>query len=67
VQSRNRPIVFYLHPWEIDHEQPKVKASALSTFRHYNNLDKCEQRLEFLLQDFSFTTMSEVLKAWGLL
>jgi len=67
VQRNNKPIVFYLHPWEIDHEQPKVKASALSTFRHYNNLHKCEQRLENLLEDFSFATMSEVLKSQNLL
>lgn len=67
VQKSNKPIVFYLHPWEIDHAQPRVKVSALSTFRHYNNLDKCEQRLEKLLEDFSFATMSEVLKGQNLL
>ncbi|MBI1425236.1 MAG: DUF3473 domain-containing protein [Gammaproteobacteria bacterium] len=67
VEKEHKPIVFYLHPWEIDHAQPRVKASALSTFRHYNNLDKCEGRLEKLLQDFSFTTMSDVLTAQKLL
>lgn len=67
VQKMRRPIVFYLHPWEIDYKQPRVKASALSTFRHYNNLDKCEQRLDKLLRDFSFSTMSDVLKAQKLL
>jgi len=62
VQKSNKPIVFYLHPWEIDHEQPRVKVSA-----HYNNLDKCEQRLERLLKDFRFSTMSDVLKKQNLL
>ena len=57
VEKQNKPIVFYLHPWEIDYKQPRVKASPLSTFRHYNNLNKCENRLERLLADFSFTTM----------
>ena len=61
VQKSNRPIVFYLHPWEIDSEQPRVKAGVLSTFRHYNNLDKCETRLGKLLEDFSFSTMADVL------
>jgi len=56
------PFVFYLHPWEIDPEQPRVKASALSRFRHYNNLHKCEQRLRSLLDDFRFTTMRDVLR-----
>lgn len=67
VQKMRKPIVFYLHPWEIDYTQPRVKASLLSTFRHYNNLDKCEQRLERLLRDFSFSTMSDVLKTQKLL
>ena len=67
VEKRNKPIVFYLHPWEIDYEQPRVKASALSTFRHYNNLDKCEIRLNQLLRDFSFSTMTNVLMQQKLL
>ena len=67
VQKSNRPIVFYLHPWEIDSEQPRVKASALSTFRHYNNLHKCEQRLDRLLSEFSFGTMLESLKNQALI
>lgn len=67
VQKKKLPIVFYLHPWEIDYEQPRVKVSALSTFRHYNNLHKSEQRLERLLNDFSFSTMAEVLTQQKLL
>lgn len=56
------PFVFYLHPWEIDPEQPRVRASLLSRFRHYNNLHKCEARLRALLDDFRFATMREVLQ-----
>jgi polysaccharide deacetylase family protein (PEP-CTERM system associated) len=67
AQKNQTPIVFYLHPWEIDHAQPRVKVSALSTFRHYRNLGKCEQRLERLLRDFTFSTMSDVLTAYKLL
>ena len=55
------PFVFYLHPWEIDPTQPRVKASLLSEFRHYNNLDKGYLRLSRLLTDFDFTTMYEKL------
>jgi polysaccharide deacetylase family protein (PEP-CTERM system associated) len=56
------PFVFYLHPWEIDPDQPRVRASLLSRFRHYNNLHKCEARLRNLLDDFRFSTMREVLQ-----
>jgi polysaccharide deacetylase family protein (PEP-CTERM system associated) len=56
------PFVFYLHPWEIDPEQPRFDASWFSRFRHYNNLDVCEARLRSLLADFRFSTMREVLR-----
>lgn len=57
------PFVFYLHPWEIDAEQPRFEnASWLSRFRHYNNLEVCEQRLRALINDFRFSTMREVLR-----
>ncbi|UZE97965.1 XrtA system polysaccharide deacetylase [Alkalimarinus alittae] len=61
INRENEPFVFYLHPWEVDPEQPKVQASWFSMFRHYNNLDKCYARLEQLLNDFSFTTVEDVL------
>jgi len=59
----NLPFIFYLHPWEVDPGQPKYEnASWLSRFRHYTNLDKCEQRLSSLLDEFRFTTVREVLR-----
>src|SRR5262245_32758310 len=55
VNARERrPVVFYLHPWEIDPEQPRMPASRLSRFRHYRNLEKTEPRLRRLLSDFAF-------------
>lgn len=54
-KREKQPFVFYLHPWEIDSEQPKFnKAKRLSKFRHYNNLDKTLGRFERLLNDFDF-------------
>jgi polysaccharide deacetylase family protein (PEP-CTERM system associated) len=61
------PFIFYLHPWEIDTNQPRVQAGRLSRFRHYQNLDRCEQRLVALLKDFSFDTVEQVLANSGLL
>ena len=66
-EREGNPFTFYLHPWEIDVEQPRVSVNLLSRFRHYNNLAKCESRLRRLLADFRFTTMSKVLKGRGLL
>lgn len=66
-KTDNLPFIFYLHPWEIDPDQPRVQAGWISRFRHYQNLDRCQQRLTALLQDFSFDTAEHVLAANGLL
>ena len=65
--THGRPFTFYLHPWEVDPGQPRVRVGWLSRFRHYTNLDRCEPRLRRLLAEFRFGTMREVLRARGLL
>lgn len=56
-----RPAIFYMHPWEIDPEQPRVPGTSLKTrFRHYVNLHKTEARLDRLLGDFAWGRMDEV-------
>jgi len=57
-----RPAIFYLHPWEIDPDQPRIAAAALSRLRHYRNLDKTEGRLRRLMRDFKFSTVSTLLQ-----
>ncbi len=61
--SECRPFIFYLHPWEIDPDQPRIKAGWLSTFRHYTNLTRCKDRLSRLLTEFDFVPIKEVLKS----
>jgi polysaccharide deacetylase family protein (PEP-CTERM system associated) len=63
----NRPVIFYVHPWEIDTDQPRVSAGLVSRLRHYNNIDRCEARLRRLLQDFEFGTVDQMLAANGML
>lgn len=68
INERERmPFTFYLHPWEIDPDQPRISVPFLSRMRHYTNLEKCEGRLRRLLEDFRFTTMRTVLQRQGLL
>jgi polysaccharide deacetylase family protein (PEP-CTERM system associated) len=62
-QRDRRPFVFYLHPWEIDNEQPRIDAGLKSRLRHYTNLASCEGRLHRLLSEFSFAPMRNVLAA----
>lgn len=56
-----QPAIFYLHPWEIDPEQPRLKAGWLGRFRHYHNLDKTDGRLRRLLSDFRFGPLRSVI------
>ena len=34
------PVMSYIHPWEIDPEQPRIDAPFKSRLRHYTNLKK---------------------------
>jgi polysaccharide deacetylase family protein (PEP-CTERM system associated) len=61
INRKEKPFIFYLHPWEIDPDQPRIDAKWLSRFRHYNNISRCEQRLNRLFQDFSFDTAYTIL------
>ena len=60
--KERRPAIFYLHPWEIDPDQPRLAAGKLSRLRHYRNLDQTESRLRRLLADFRFGPMTHILR-----
>ena len=53
--------VFFLHPWEIDEDQPRVAGIDFKTrFRHYVNLGRTADRLDALLADFRWSRMDHV-------
>ena len=63
INTAGNPFVFYLHPWEVDPEQPRVPGAPLkSRLRHYLNLKRTVSRLKRLLQTFSFAPMEEILR-----
>jgi polysaccharide deacetylase family protein (PEP-CTERM system associated) len=62
-RHEGRPAIFYVHPWEVDPGQPRLRASWLSRFRHYRHLDETETRLRRLLQDFRFGPLRDVVAA----
>jgi polysaccharide deacetylase family protein (PEP-CTERM system associated) len=55
---RGAPGVFYLHPWEIDPQQPRLPVSRLTRIRHYTGLARTPARLERLLAEFRFGTIA---------
>lgn len=65
-EKENQPAMVYLHPWEIDPDQPRVAAPWRSQFRHYHNLRATEDKFARLLDEFSWAPMSEVLsRSWS--
>lgn len=58
--------LFYFHPWEIDHLQPRIKNIKLNyRIRHYIGLKRAEAKLNRLVKDFPFGTIKSGLKMLG--
>lgn len=62
IRSHGRPLNVYIHPWELDPQQPRIAASLKSRFRHYQNLSTTAGKLQHLLAEFRLGTMSAVLQ-----
>lgn len=60
-----RPTVLYLHPWELDPEQPRQQTSWRVRINHYHNLRHTEARLRELLKRHRFSPLWEVLESLG--
>jgi polysaccharide deacetylase family protein (PEP-CTERM system associated) len=59
-----RPVMFYLHPWELDPGQPQPPMAWSHHFRHYVGLERQPMKLDRLLAHFSFGTARHVLDVW---
>jgi polysaccharide deacetylase family protein (PEP-CTERM system associated) len=66
ILKKQGAFVFYIHPWEIDPDQPKVnEASWFYKFRHYTNLGGTHSKLSNLIEAFpscAFLTCCEYLE-----
>jgi polysaccharide deacetylase family protein (PEP-CTERM system associated) len=61
-EKEQKPFIFYIHPWEMDFEQPRIRGLKLkSRLRHYINLDKTESKFKRLLEDFQFSAIQQLL------
>lgn len=62
-QKEGRPFIFYVHPWEVDPEQPVLPFGSRATqFRHRVGLKRNLAKLRKLLRDFQFCTLSEAIQ-----
>ncbi|HEU4962871.1 MAG TPA: DUF3473 domain-containing protein, partial [Bacilli bacterium] len=60
--NREREGMVYLHPWELDANQPRVQASPLIRLAQYYRLRSTKPKVERLLQEFTFVPLGEILE-----
>lgn len=59
----NRPFIFYVHPWELDPDQPVIPGLSMAArFRHHVGINRNERKLEKLLWNFRFGKLSQVIQ-----
>jgi polysaccharide deacetylase family protein (PEP-CTERM system associated) len=59
AQSEGVPIVLYIHPWEVDPDQPRLPGRLSSRLRHYTNLSRTFDRFRSLLEAGNYTSFRE--------
>lgn len=62
LNRQAQPALIYLHPREFDLENPHIQLPLVTKFVLHAGLERTERRLDRLLDDFTFTTVSDILK-----
>ncbi|MGD8921628.1 MAG: DUF3473 domain-containing protein [Candidatus Zixiibacteriota bacterium] len=63
LNRRDLPVNIYIHPWELDPETPRIKGlSSLQRLRLYGSTKVFLHKLDRLLSDFEFTSISDFIK-----
>ena len=62
-EARRVPAMCYIHPWELDPEQPRIEVPWVPRMRHYRNLEKVAPRLEALFAEFRFGSVFDWMGA----
>jgi len=64
LNAAGRPVVVYMHPWEIDPDPPRIDhLSPLQRFRTYGSTGIFYQKLDRLLGDFDFVTVADYVRS----
>src|SRR5262249_60876379 len=62
LADAREPSVLYLHPWEIDAEQPRLPTGWRVRVNHYHNLHRTLDRVRALLDRYAFEPVGRVLE-----
>jgi polysaccharide deacetylase family protein (PEP-CTERM system associated) len=58
--AEQQPACLYVHPWELDPDQPRLAKGRIARARTYTGLASVAHKIGRLLNDFEFTTLSQV-------
>jgi polysaccharide deacetylase family protein (PEP-CTERM system associated) len=65
VEREGRPVVFYVHPREVDPDHPRLPMGPTRRFKTYVNLRTTESKLRSILRDFTTVTFRDYLDRYG--
>jgi polysaccharide deacetylase family protein (PEP-CTERM system associated) len=65
-ERRGIPAMLYIHPWELDPDQPRLPVGPIARLRHYRGLERTADRLRALLAEFAMSSAASYLAhhAW---
>lgn len=66
LNGAGKPVIIYFHPWELDPYFPRLQLGTTKNLRTYCNLILTEDKLRFLIDDFNFAPVCDVLNIEGL-
>ncbi len=58
--NQKRPLIFYLHPWELDPDTPRLELPRVASFRHYTKLSRTKNKLDKLFSELDFVPLAEL-------
>lgn len=61
IEKNNRPLILYIHPRDLDTEQPLINFPLLKRIRHYINISKTEKKLSDLTSFIPFSSFENVI------
>lgn len=64
INNNGQPVVLYIHPWEIDNNQPRLNnLSSLQRYRQYGSIATLQRKMKILLQEFDFCAARDYIEA----
>lgn len=62
--GEGKPTMFYIHPWELDPDHPRVAMERRAKITHYTRLGVTRSYLAHLARDFRLETLSSAVRYW---